>query len=126
MGIFECVSRNHLFAAFTITLHKSLEMYIKLSYSITMQKQGDNNVMKPDVISLDQLEQEEKPEKPFTTPQLEDEQSVSGTMADPESDDDTLKNAHDMGLQRGETYDNAEEINTARDIDSNQNSTKPH
>lgn len=92
-----------------------------------MQKQGDNNITKPDVISLDELEREEKPKADHTlSPEREDEIAVSGAMPDPESDDDTLKNAHNMGLQRGETYDNAEEINTARDIDSNQGPTKTH
>lgn len=83
-------------------------------------KQGDDSITKPQVISLEELEKEEEPEKEFTTPQIEGEASVSGSMPDPESDDDTLKNAHQMGLQRGEGYDNAEELNIARDVDSNE------
>lgn len=89
-------------------------------------KQGDDNVTLPTVISLDQLQAEEKPDKKPLSPEREDEQSVSGTMPDPESDDDTLQNAHQMGLQRGETYDNAQELNLDRDLDSNANSAKTH
>jgi hypothetical protein len=83
-----------------------------------------NKSRKPDIISLDELEREEigHEHKPVS-PQREGEESVSGSMPDPESDDDTLKNAHDMGLQRGEGYDNAEELNGSRDIDSNSGNT---
>ncbi|MBP7832886.1 MAG: hypothetical protein KA035_03895 [Candidatus Levybacteria bacterium] len=89
--------------------------------------QGDDNNTKPDVISLEQLEQEEKPEKEFQSPQMEGESSVSGSMPDPESDDDTLKNAHDMGLQRGETFNSQpQELDIAKDIDSNEKHSQDH
>lgn len=92
-----------------------------------MQKQGDDNITKPDVISLEQLEREEHPDVDHTlSPEREDEMSVSGHMPDPESDDDTLANAHQMGLQRGETYDNALELNLDRDLDSNDTYAKTH
>lgn len=81
---------------------------------------------KPTIISLEDLEREEKPKKNFTTPQLEGEESVSGSMPDPESDDDVLKNAHDMGLQRGETYDNAEIVDLGRDVDANERYQQDH
>lgn len=81
---------------------------------------------KPTIISLDQLQKEEEPKKGFTTPQLEGEASVSGNMPDPESDDDVLKNAHDMGLQRGETYDNAQSLDEARDVNSNEKYQHDH
>lgn len=80
----------------------------------------------PDIISLEQLESEEKPKKGFTTPELQGEASISGNMPDPESDDDTLKNAHDMGLQRGEGYDNAETLDEGRDVNSNQKHQQDH
>ncbi len=89
--------------------------------------QGDDNNTKPDVISLEQLEQEEKPEKEFQSPQMEGESSVSGSMPDPESDDDVLKNAHDMGLQRGETFNSQpQELDIAKDIDSNEKHSQDH
>lgn len=80
----------------------------------------------PDVISLEQLEREEEPKKGFSTPQLDGESSVSGSMPDPESDDDTLKNAHDMGLQRGENYDNSEPLDLSRDVDTNEKYQQNH
>ncbi len=80
----------------------------------------------PTIISLDKLLEEEKPKKGFTTPQIEGEESVSGSMPDPESDDDTLKNAHDMGLQRGENYDNSEPLDLSRDVDTNEKYQQNH
>lgn len=79
-----------------------------------------------DVISLEELEQEEKPKSTPLSPERLDEQSVSGSMPDPESDDDTLKNAHQMGLQRGETYDNAKDLDISRDVDSNAKFKQDH
>lgn len=49
-------------------------------------------------------------------PSVLGEQSVSGEMADPESDDDTLLNAQHVGLQVGADYDNPQELNTAEDV----------
>ncbi len=90
-------------------------------------KRGDGNTTQPDVISLDQLEQEEKPKKSFASPQMEDEQSVSGSMPDPESDDDVLANANTMGLQRGETFNSLpQELNIAHDLDSNEKNAHTH
>jgi hypothetical protein len=50
------------------------------------------------------------------SPQLLGEQSVSGDMADPESDDDMLENAHQMGLQMGADDDNPQELDMAGDV----------
>ena len=81
-----------------------------------------------DIISLDELEHEEKPKVDHTlSPEREDEMSVSGSMPDPESDDDVLKNAHDMGLQRGETFNSKpQELDLDRDLDSNDDFAKTH
>lgn len=91
-----------------------------------MFKQGDDNVTKPDVISLDQLEKEEQPEKHPLSPERQDEVSVSGTMPDPESDDDTLKNAQAVGMQAGESTEHPEELDIARDIDKSEEYQKTH
>lgn len=110
----------------THSLHKPLELLVNIHYT-TIMNQGDNNITKPDIISLEQLEQEEKPEKPFLSPQMEGESSVSGSMPDPESDDDVLKNAHDMGLQRGETFNSQpQELDIAKDVDSNEKHSQTH
>ncbi len=81
-----------------------------------------------DIISLDELAQEEKPKVDHAlSPEREDEMSVSGSMPDPESDDDVLKNAHDMGLQRGETFNSKpQELDLDRDLDSNDDYAKTH
>ncbi len=50
-------------------------------------------------------------------PSVQGEQSVSGDMPDPSSDDDTLANAQAMGFQLNETTEHPEEIDIARDID---------
>lgn len=93
-----------------------------------MQKQGDDNVTKPDIISLEELERQELPETDHTlSPEREDEMSVSGSMPDPESDDDLLSNAHQMGIGRGETFNSQpQELNIAKDLDSNEDYTKTH
>lgn len=80
----------------------------------------------PKIISLEELLEEEKPKSTPLSPERLGEQSVSGHMPDPESDDDTLKNAHQMGLQRGETYDNAKDLNISRDVDSNEKFQQDH
>lgn len=50
------------------------------------------------------------------SPSILGEQSVSGDMADPESDDDMLLNSHQMGLRLDEDEDNPQELNIAADI----------
>lgn len=49
-------------------------------------------------------------------PSVLGEQSVSGEMADPESDDDTLLNAKHVGLQTEADYDDPQELNIAEDV----------
>ena len=54
----------------------------------------------------------------YTPPSIYGEQSVSGDMADPESDDDTLLNSHQMGLRLDEDYENPQPLDIARDVAS--------
>jgi len=42
--------------------------------------------------------------------------SVSGSTPDPESDDDVLKNAHQMGLAPDADLEHPTELNSAKDI----------
>lgn len=51
-----------------------------------------------------------------TAPSVAGEQLVSGDMTDPESDDDTLLNSHQVGLRLDEDYDNPKELNIAADV----------
>lgn len=51
------------------------------------------------------------------SPSVVGEQSVSGDMPDPESDDDTLANMKQVGLQTDSDYDNQEELNIAEEVE---------
>lgn len=53
----------------------------------------------------------------FKSPQGEGEDSMSGSMADLESDDDVLMAAHMMGLGLSEDYEHPKELNIARDME---------
>jgi len=46
---------------------------------------------------------------------------VSGTEPDLESDDDTLENAHEVGLQLDEDYSHPEPLDIARDVNKAEN-----
>ena len=52
-----------------------------------------------------------------TSPSVQGEQSVSGDMPDPESDDDTLANAQTVGFQVDEDPENPKPLNMGNDID---------
>lgn len=52
-----------------------------------------------------------------SVPSSQGEQSVSGDMPSPESDDDTLANAQQVGSQVDEDTEHPEEVDIARDID---------
>lgn len=80
----------------------------------------------PQVITLDALEQEEEVKKEPLSPEREDEQSVSGSMPDPTSDDDTLKNAQAVDLQAGESTEHPEEIDISRDVNQDEDIIKSH
>ena len=45
------------------------------------------------------------------------EQSISGTSPDPSSDDDTLKNVHEMGMQKDEDTEHPQPLDLGGDID---------
>ena len=51
-----------------------------------------------------------------SSPSVRGEQSVSGDMPDPESDDDTLANAQAMGFQVDEDTEDPKPLDMARDI----------
>ncbi|MDQ3008926.1 MAG: hypothetical protein M3Q81_05030 [bacterium] len=49
-------------------------------------------------------------------PSVYGEQSVSGNMPDPESDDDMLLNSHQVGLRVYEDEESPQELNIAADV----------
>lgn len=61
-----------------------------------------------------------------THPETQGEQSISGTTAAPESDDDTLANAQAVGQQMRETEEKPQEVNIARDIDQAEEYKRTH
>lgn len=78
----------------------------------------------PNVISLDELSTElgenvpyyENPGDPRTPLESIDAQDVSGHMSDPESDDDVLANAQQMGIGLEETDEELAELNIAETV----------
>ncbi len=45
-----------------------------------------------------------------------DEESITGDTPDPESDDDMLENAHDMGLYKADDGAHPQELNLAGEV----------
>lgn len=70
---------------------------------------------KNDILSNDELAMKNKQEFAEKVSETEEE-SLIGDMADLESDDDTLENAHDMGLYKADKGDNPQELNLAAEV----------
>lgn len=45
-----------------------------------------------------------------------DEESITGDSPDPESDDDTLENAHGMGLYKADDGEHPQELDVAAEV----------
>ena len=60
------------------------------------------------------------------SPQIQGEESISGSMPDLESDDDTLKSAHEMGIGLSENYEHPKELDIAKDIDKAEEHARTH
>lgn len=84
---------------------------------------ANKNDDKIEIISLDSLPDEDtfdedtknNPDS-ILSPERQDEISISGSMPDPDSDDDTLKNAHQVGEQVTEDLEHPKTIGLDRDI----------
>lgn len=61
-----------------------------------------------------------------TVPSVVGEQSISGDMPDPESDDDVLENAHMMGLALDEDEEHPKPLNIASDVQKAEEYRKTH
>lgn len=59
-------------------------------------------------------------------PSFQDGQSISGSMPDPESDDDTLENAKNAGFQLNEDSEHPEAVDAGRDIDDAEDYNRTH
>lgn len=62
----------------------------------------------------------------FKSPQEEGEESISGTMAELESDDDVLMAVHEVGLALGEDYEHPRELNISADIEKAERYKRTH
>ncbi len=67
-----------------------------------------------------------KKQHQYKSPQEEGEESMSGTMAGLESDDDVLAAAHEMGIGLSEDYEHPKELNIARDIEKAEEHKRTH
>ena len=67
-----------------------------------------------------------KKQHPFKSPQEEGEESISGTVAGLESDDDVLKAAHEMGIGLSEDYEHPKELDIAKDIEKAEKYKRTH
>jgi hypothetical protein len=56
-------------------------------------------------------------DKDAVPPSVDGEQSVSGDTPDPESDDDVLSNAQQVGLHVDEDEESPEELNIAEEVE---------
>lgn len=79
-----------------------------------MAKKNKNDILSNDEIALSQNRRQEFAEKVSET----EEESLIGDAADLESDDDTLENAHDMGLYRKDDGEHPQELNLAAEVQS--------
>lgn len=76
--------------------------------------QDDVNENKPLIDSLDNSSNNTI--HPATPPSVIGEQSISGDMPDPESDDDMLLASQQVGLRLNEDEDNPQPLNIAQDV----------
>jgi hypothetical protein len=65
-------------------------------------------------------------QSPLAGPSVQGEQAFNGSMPAPESDDDTLENAHLMGQQLGEDEEHPQELDIARDLDEAEEYLRTH
>lgn len=71
-----------------------------------------------DTFSQDMEELKKKANSSVESPGERGANSVSGSTPDPESDDDVLQNAHNMGIAPNADLEHPTELNTAKDIDT--------
>ncbi|OGH16973.1 MAG: hypothetical protein A3C30_01845 [Candidatus Levybacteria bacterium RIFCSPHIGHO2_02_FULL_40_18] len=60
------------------------------------------------------------------SPQEADEESISGRIADLESDDDVLEAAHKMGIGLSEDYEHPRELDIAKDVEKAEKYKRTH
>lgn len=82
-----------------------------------MRASSDDDIDDPDDLLLEGMDDSSNDTiYDGASPSILGEQSVSGDMTDPESDDDMLLNSHQVGLRLDEDEDNPQELNIAADV----------
>ena len=94
---------------------------IKKSPFISYDKPVDNDTFKQDI---EEMKQEDN--SSLESPGVRGENSVSGSTPDLESDDDTLQNAHRMGIAPDADLENPTELNIAKDINDAEEYHRKH
>ena len=64
--------------------------------------------------------------KKVLSPQVLGETSMEGSMPDPESDDDVLANAHNMGLYEESDYEHPKEVGLGEEVDKDEQYHRTH
>lgn len=116
------------------TLEEAVESSNNSQSGITEQGaqtvNSDENARKDDILEIgtnaDPLTEDQGEFAAEVSPEEAGEQSVSGDMPTPDSDDDTLANAKAVGTQLDEDEEHPEEIDIARDIDEAEEYTRTH
>lgn len=75
-------------------------------------RKNKNDILSNDELALNPKHRQEFVEKVSET----EEESLIGEAADLESDDDTLENAHDMGLYKADDGEHPQELNLAAEV----------
>ncbi|GEM_PF-6738239 len=70
-----------------------------------------------DTAAEDEAEEAELDNQGTETVEDRDENDISGTTPDPESDDDVLENAHQVGVGLDEDLENPEELDISKDVE---------
>lgn len=80
-----------------------------------------------DIVSLSSVNDDgPSTSTPSSSPSVMGEQSLSGDMPDPESDDNVLENAHAVGLALEEDEEHPKPLNIAADINKAEEYRKTH
>jgi len=89
--------------------------------TFSLNKKVDNDTFKKDIDEL-----QSKANSSPTSPSMRGGNSVSGSTPLPKSDDDTLQNAHQMGIAPNSDLEHPTELNLAKDIKSAEEYRKTH
>lgn len=88
---------------------------------LSYDKPVDNDTFKQDIEEMNQEDNSS-----LKSPSVRGENSVSGSTPDLESDDDTLQNAHRMGIAPDADLEHPTDLNIAKDINDAEEYHRKH